>query len=264
MIGKVEMTGKVELITPHLAELYLALSGGNRSIRPQRLAMYCRDRIAGNWRITHQGIVFDWNNVLRDGHHRLSMICKTGLHTEMFVVRGMDPAAAIYIDAGLPRGARDAFSMAGMGEYSEALVSTARCFRSMPSMAPEHVSKEELHQTIEEYAEGLTFSCSHLNRVAGVSRASRALVARAYYHADRTRLEEFCNVMKTGITTSPDANQDSGAVVFYRHLMNTRKNAGQAMEVERYRKGQSCLQYFLARIPMTKVYGTDEDIYPVI
>mgnify|MGYP007089531077 CR=1 FL=1 len=38
---------------------------------------------------------------------------------------------------------------------------------------------------------------------------------------------------------------------------------GAADEVTRYQKGQTCLDAFLDRRPMTKVYGTEEDYYPL-
>ncbi len=258
------LIGKVESITKERAEAYLALSGGNRTYRRRRLEGYKRDRVENRWKLTHQGIVFDTNNVLRDGHHRLKMVSETGLTTEFFVVRGLDPDAAKFIDVGLPRSWRDAFHMAGIGDYTQDLVSTAKAFLGAPNMYTAgnlKISQSDVQECIEEHAEALTCGCSWMKGVDGASRASRAMIARAYYHCDRERLEYFTRVVRTGLPENPQ--EDSAAVVYARLLSSTKRNSGGGVESERYEKGQSAITYFMKKQPMTKIYGTAADIFPI-
>lgn len=61
-------------VTPAMAREWLKLNIDNRPIRQQRLE-YLRNVIqCGEWRLTHQGIAFDKNRVLKDGQHRLIVI----------------------------------------------------------------------------------------------------------------------------------------------------------------------------------------------
>lgn len=257
------MTGRVEEITPQLATAYYQMSGGNRNERPYRIESYARDMLNGRWAVTHQGLVFDANGVLRDGHHRLKAIIKAGIPVRMFVVRGIHPDSCKYIDAGLPRSARDAFRMAGVGEYSEQLVSTARVFKWLPQLMDQAMTRDEIHDVIEQYSESLVFSCEALKGIPCISRTVRGLVARAWYHVDHKRLEEFVNVIRTGMPVSENANDDRAAITFGRLLMSNHGHTGRTIELERYRKGQTCLDYFMRRESMVKVYGTDKDIFPL-
>lgn len=254
--------GQVELCTPEWAQASLNKSAGNRSIRSARLAMYCRERRDGRWGLTHQGIAFGTDGRLYDGHHRCEMIVATGMDTPFFVFRNLDPTLAKFIDSGLPRCARDAFKMAGVGDYSNQLLSVARSYTAWPSGSHQATSRQHILDVIEEYAEALNFACEGLARhSAGVSRAVRGLVARAYWHVDKVRLQEWCAILNSGIPVDPNA--DCAAITYRNYLLRTCKNCGTQLEMDRYEKGQTMLESFLARKPATKCYGSEKDLYPL-
>lgn len=255
----------VEAVTPKMAQQWLGLTAGNRVVRKRRIERYCRDRRAGNWYVTHQGIAFDSDGLLRDGHHRLEMIVATNLTTKMAVFRNVPSEGLTYIDAGLARSSRDALYMADKGNYSNTMMAVARGLFSFPGHSRSPLSdptNTELVDRLARHGESLNYACAHLpHGISGVSRSTRVLVARAWYSADRERLSEFCVVVTSGVPQDPRA--DLSGITFRNFLIKTAKNTGWALEEERYRKGQTALDSFLKRQPLEKLYGTPADLFPM-
>lgn len=81
---------RVEYIGPGRARSYLATSPGNRSIRPLDVARHIDALKNGTFVLTHQGIAFDENGNLSDGHHRLTGISKSGIGAYLMVTRNLD------------------------------------------------------------------------------------------------------------------------------------------------------------------------------
>ena len=88
-----------------MAELYLSKSRGNRNLSPTKVNQYAADMKNGRWQVTHQGIAFDVNGVLKDGHHRLHAIIKAGIPVDILVVENI-PREATLFDRGRPRDTR--------------------------------------------------------------------------------------------------------------------------------------------------------------
>lgn len=256
------MDMKIEQITPELAKKYLSMSAGNRQIRKSRIDRYCRDRLSGNWHLTHQGIAFDTQGKLRDGHHRLHMVVLTGLPTPFAVFRNVREDGLALIDAGLSRSPSDALSMGDKGKYSFEYLSLARNFKAFPKHKAFDLTPDELLVEIAQYKPAFDFAMQCLpGKISGVSRATRCLIARAYYHADRVRVHEFCRILATGMPENP--KEDAAAIVLRNYLLATASQSGPHLELERYWKGQSALSYFVRRETITRVYGTDDDLYPI-
>lgn len=95
------LTTTTELIVPVVARQYLEMSQVNRDYILPWIETLARDIQAGKWNHNGESIKFDWNGVLRDGHHRLAACIRAdqGFITE--VVRGVDPEAVL--DVGKPR-----------------------------------------------------------------------------------------------------------------------------------------------------------------
>lgn len=257
------MTFGIEAVSPQIAAEFLSCSGGNRKPRKSRLEKYCRSRRANQWILTHQGLAFDWNGRFLDGHHRCMMIIETGLTTDFVVFRNLNPEAAKYIDCGLPRNAHDALAMAGLGDYGCDLLSVCRCFECAPlRMCSRDLTTDEILETLERNAEPIQWACNALKgSQTGISRATRTLLARAWKYHDTERLEEFAEILRTGVPKS--VVEDQAAITFRNFLTASASRAGERNEIDRYRKGQTALDAFCARKPLTKVYGTEKDLFPV-
>ena len=93
------------MITPEIAKDYLSKSRGNRNISSAKVIQYARDMQVGRWQTTHQGIAFDSDGVLKDGHHRLHAVIKAGCSVEMPVIENVLPEATVF-DRGRSRDTR--------------------------------------------------------------------------------------------------------------------------------------------------------------
>lgn len=260
-----DMTAVVENVTPSRAKEFLSKSRGNRSIRYMRVEKYVIDQREGRWHLSPHGLCFDVDGYFCDGHHRCHAVIKSGITQRFLICRNVALEMLPYIDAGLPRSARDALAMAGLGDYSPDLITTARCLDAFPTgPAKKYMAPADILPTIHAHAEALSFSCTLFrSHSAGISRAVRVLVAKAWYYEDADRLSEFAKALCSGLVAN--AEEDCAAIVYRNFLLRNSKLGGVGMtaEKERYRKGQVALDAFARRDTITKLYGTEKDLYPL-
>ena len=94
-------------ITPEMAEYLLSTSPGNRKIRNWHVSMLADSMSRGEWRVTSQGIGIDMNGNLRDAHHRLMAVVKSGVTIRSDVVMGLPLNSYEVIDTGIKRNLAD-------------------------------------------------------------------------------------------------------------------------------------------------------------
>ena len=85
------LTVEVEIITPEMAEMYLANNAYHRKVKKKKVEAYVKDLQDGNWRLNGKTITFDSNGRLLGGQHRLHAVVESGLPLTTLVVRGLDP-----------------------------------------------------------------------------------------------------------------------------------------------------------------------------
>ena len=90
-------------ITPDIAEEMLKSSSGNRPIRPSHVRLLSAAMRRGEWRVISNGIGFDLNGKLRDGHHRLTACIQSGVTFRSLVLFGMCDNAYEVTDTGVQR-----------------------------------------------------------------------------------------------------------------------------------------------------------------
>lgn len=212
--GKID--AKVELVTPMQAKQWIDENNleNNRSIIKARVDSYVRLIQAGQWMVA-QPIVFDQNGKLLDGQHRLVAVYKSGRAVEFLVARGVDANAFWVIDTGAPRSATNIAKMHSTQVKGDHLA----CLRAMylaPGTKSYTLSPLEAIKKTEALWEGISFACtggttgSKSAQLRVKSSVLNAVVARAYYHENHKRLEEFLWVVRTGFS---NGRQDDAAVV---------------------------------------------------
>lgn len=107
-----------ELITPTVAEKYLAKNTHNRTIRQHRVDAYADDMTAGNWQWNGEAIKFAENGTLLDGQHRLLAIVQSGVPVKMMVVRGLPNSTQHTMDTGAKRTFSDVLKLRGEESYT--------------------------------------------------------------------------------------------------------------------------------------------------
>lgn len=120
------MDFKIEVITPAKAQAYLETSKGNRPISKPSVKSYADTMKADKWQLNGIPIVFDAENHLLDGHHRLEGVKLAGVPVAFAVVRGVAPEAFTTFDCGLHRKLGQLLAMQGVLNYNcvSATVST--------------------------------------------------------------------------------------------------------------------------------------------
>ncbi len=110
------ITTTVETITPDDATAYLERNRlNNRHVNDRRITDYAREMKAGQWRLNGEPIIFDWDDELLNGQHRLYAIIEANIPVRIVVVRGVDPATFYTMDQGKVRSGRDVLQGEGRG-----------------------------------------------------------------------------------------------------------------------------------------------------
>lgn len=101
------MKMQVMTVTPEMAADWLKMNTGNRRLRRWWVKTLADVIRRGEWSLTHQGVAFDTNGILRDGQHRLSAIVEAGRSAELVVFTGLSEEAYKAMDQGAKRTASD-------------------------------------------------------------------------------------------------------------------------------------------------------------
>lgn len=260
------MFSRVELVEPERAARLLAESENvpQRKVRSHRVESYSAQRAKGRWKLHHQGLALDVNGVVRDGRHRLTMVAR-GLPTVFNVTYNVPVDGVLHVDEQQVRSTRDALGMAGIGTYTDSIISSCRAFLTLPgyrNIGSRSLPREELVAGLQRWAEPLEWVEVRAARIKFVTRSVRAVLARASLHEDRTRLGEFCQVLKTGMPLSAKSEEDGAAITYARFLMRHGKNT-EAVDSERYLKGQTAIAAFLRRENLESLRATERDLWPL-
>lgn len=91
-------------ITPEMAKVFYLARAKNRHLSKSNLRRLIIDIKAGKWRVTGETIIFDNDDYLIDGQHRLLACMESNIPIQSYVVRGkIDAEAPTAIDIGKAR-----------------------------------------------------------------------------------------------------------------------------------------------------------------
>jgi len=90
-------------VTPYLAREMLNTSVGNRKTRLWYVDVLARTMKRGEWRVTSQGLGFNKNGELVDGHHRLMACIQANTTISMTITMGLPLDAYEVMDVGMLR-----------------------------------------------------------------------------------------------------------------------------------------------------------------
>lgn len=250
-----------EKIDPDKARTYLSLNKRNRNFKPSHAERLARMMQAGDWHETHQGIAFNCDGSLRDGQHRLAAVIESGTTQYFWVARGVKDDAIMFIDDHAKRSDADAYQILGL-DISRDEVHVAR---SILDRLAGHVrySRADLLKFIEEYRDGLLFACDTETRKRGVYQAAvRAVLAMAFYSADRDRLVAFVQALHSGEVAN--AKQDNSVLRLRDWILQlpSRKGGGAHRTVV-FNKTQSALSAFLSYQPLQNLKEKSGIVFPL-
>ncbi len=252
-------------VTPELAQRWLESKARNRNVTRGRVIEYARAMTQGQWRVTHQGIAFDADENLTDGQHRLEAVVTAKVPVLMWVYYGLPQDDMIVVDKHRPRSEQNSLFISGH-DVTNNQVQAARAMYAIDrtSSYSQRLVGDDLLTFLNKHKEAIDFSCRIFSsNTKGVTCASnKALVARAFYHCDPIRLEQFGRVLVTGMPI--EGNADSAAIRFRNWLMETNTGIGLSGMIQTvYRRGSYALMNFMEGKPIQRLAELNKDLFPL-
>lgn len=248
----------VEFVTPAIAKKWMEQNTGNRRLRETTVEQYARDMLAGNWESEPVPVCFDETGKLGNGQHRLSAIIKSGKAQKMLVARHVPRRAIAMMDRGLGRTLNDVSKFVG-ANFDSRQASIARILKWGPRDQGAK-SFDELFEAYQEHADVIDLVCASASKTAGMNAAMLAVCAKAAYKHDHAKIQRFLHILRTGMI---EGEHESAAIRLRDFARSLRGASTLALREETYNKTMSALQNFLERKPMSKLYGTQSDLFPV-
>lgn len=247
------------MITPQLAEQWLKRNEDNRRIRPGLVKTLAREIAEGRWQVTHQGIAFDEYGDLLDGQHRLHAIIAADVPAQMYVTTGAPRSSFAVVDSGASRSFGDRVFASG-ADVTKEHAAIARVIE-LGAGDTKPASYLVTMGFINKHREAIDWVLERTNAKKGRRPASTlAVVARAWYTRDLTRLAQFIEVFSTGAANSP---ADWAAIKLRDFVMSGKFAKGVSARIAIYQKSESAVDMFLRGVPATKLYGTQDELFHV-
>lgn len=251
------------MVSPATAKTFMASNATNRRLDIRTVDSYARDMAAGRWPPCPDAVCFLPNGALGNGQHRLSAIIKSGADVELLIATNVPEESIAAMDRGRKRTATDFahfigddasardFSIARIVEFGRSDISNVRVR-----------TYDELIDAVNKHRDAINFVLSYSKgKKRGFNAVVLAVVARAFYTRQTSRLQEFLSVLESGLCESA---ADSAAITLRDFLHSVKNNRGNSLgRLVYYDKTQSALRSFLDFRPMSKVYGTSDDLFPV-
>jgi hypothetical protein len=255
----------VKQVSPEMAAKWLEGNTHNRPLNEAAIDRLVRDMQAGRWRLTHQGIAFDANDVLIDGQHRLWAVVIANVTVPMRVFFNELAANMAAVDTGHIRSNLDVMDLAGeAGKITSLHLAALRAMSAGTHCTPQRMTVGEETDLMIKHREAIEFAVEHMgaSRFRGVATATtRAIVARAYYSVDHARLLRFCDILKSGATV----DEDEKPVGLLWQLLVSNVHAGKTPPAKRARYGKTerALLAFLRRESLTLLRANDSELFPL-
>jgi len=251
-------------VSPEIAEDWIShCNSRNRNLSDKYVEYLIKEIEAGRWKLTHQGIAFSPNRVLLDGQHRLWAVALSGKTVPMRVFFNVPPEAMDAIDTGRVRTNDQIISLAGeLGQITPAELATLRAM-TLVGEAYRRRSPGEERELLQRHLDAVRFAmrCLPKSNYRGVANGTtRAVLARAWYSADRGKLRHFADVLQAGI---PQDEHDQPILTLVQFLTKSTGRRSGAGRREAYQKTERALAAFLSGERMTRLYAATEELFPL-
>lgn len=248
----------VEMVTPEIAADWLKSNKANRRLRTRVYKGYARAMEKGNWHAKPVALCFKKDGTIGNGQHTLHAIVESKKPQLLLIARNVSDEAIASMDVGLTRSITDIanFLQTDMGKSQAAI---ARILE-YGVQDTERRSWEEVYSAYRKHEDAIDFALGNSReKQIGMNAAVLSVVARAWHTQDRNRVAEFLRVLDTGVCHG-DADT---AAIRLRDFLRSIRGSSTKLRLESYRKTQSALWSFLQYQPMTKVYGTERELFPI-
>jgi hypothetical protein len=245
-----------------LAKKFLEYNLDNRKLRPSVVSKYASDMRAGNWRMTPTTICFDRDGKLGNGQHTLNAIVSSGQSQRLLIAYNVPRESIAMMDVGLNRTFQDIAHFVGKDLDSPcAAIAKIMKYGYPANGSKSSLSFETVYGVYEHHKNAIDFAIATTNnvKVTGINAITRSVVAMAWYSQNHERLLEFMNCLKTGVI---NGKGDIAAAKLRDLFMKGGLSVGGSQRLEMFQKTKSALEHFIDRKPVSKIYGTDRNVFP--
>lgn len=172
------MRAQVQAVDAVKATKWLEQIHVQRSVSDRVVEKYAADMKAGKWRLTGQPIIFDSENHLIDGQHRLWAVVQSRTEVPMLVVYGVDPDAIHSIDVGRSRPIGTVLALLGV-QNANRTVAVVRQIAYAVNNEDRAMSVDQVQAFIEDYPGVLWIMSQPHISAAGVLSTAPILAAFA-------------------------------------------------------------------------------------
>ena len=166
-------------ITPQVAQKYLSHNTQNRKESPRNVNFLVDQMKKGLFLENGESIVFDVNNNLTDGQHRLMAILKSGIPYHIPVVRGVQKNTMATYDTGKNRSSIDILNLNGFKNATNlsALVKLIYKYETKKSKSSDSFTKNRIESLTNQQV--LDFCLQNNDWLQGLMRNSANLYSKA-------------------------------------------------------------------------------------
>lgn len=212
------VSSEMRTITPNEARHIIKhFNTKNRKLSPNAVKKYANDMKLGNWKITGEPIIFDFNGQLLNGQHRLAGVIESGKPFTTLVVYGMDPSAFDVIDNGKIRTNSDVLGLNGYDNpsilsslvrsvisYETAGVADAKSSKSFAGS--NQITKSQILQKLEDSPELVNYIEKYKkSQVVSPSVSSFCYWVLSHYNPTlKDQVEEYLDQTLMGFNIEPN------------------------------------------------------------
>jgi hypothetical protein len=246
--GDFELTFSLEKVTPEIADKLIKTQRLNRRVAPSRVLEYARRMEQNEWALS-DALKFDDSGALIDGQHRLLAVCRSGLSYWFPLIAGYPRHSQDVLDLGLNRTVAQIGQLQGLGTTTHHVSIVRALFLPLPNYTGNTSmlsSPQKVLGLLVQHQEAVCFAAKTFGSRPLKYAPIRAIVARAWYHENHKRLEEFLNVFDTGYS---QGKEDSAAIALRNTLLKMREKGDEGGQSNRRilsLKTVTALQCFLA------------------
>lgn len=245
---------RIVTLTKSLVDSYLAMNTANRLVKKSVVDRYVRDILAGNWKLTNQGIGISIDGVLLDGQHRLLAIKECGYPSlEIVVVSGLDPSSQNVVDQHAKRSARDVFQLVCNTSVSKLMPAVLQVLsryepevRESSTLCTHQIGSltiDEMFKMYEEYGDAIESILGRVSRVKYFSAPVYAAVSFNVYK--NTATIEQSVVFLEQVRLGENLNKKMPSFHLRNYLIGTTKlGGGGSIQLERYVKTKKAFAAF--------------------
>lgn len=271
-VNNINPTGmyfRTMLVTPEMAEKWLATDDRNRAPSKRKIQMAEYDLRTGNFVLTHQAIAFDVNGNLFDGQHRLIAIRNTGIPAPLSVA--FNAPRNPKIDIGTKRTAKQSNYMAGLIDKGSVEYDTLTypliTFMVSQSINPERsclLTSDNYHRLYMKYRDVIDVVVGIVRKSSGNCRSAAVLYSMACAYADGVKEEtvhEWHRIVATGdfYVEGDDKKTKAGKSVlkfrdYIRESISTR-DADEETKLQIVKKAMSSICHYAKMEPIKQLRG---------